>query len=153
MLYVFAFIGLTLSIAQGVLVRRLAQRISEGPLAIGGACVSLAGFVLLAAAARTLSLPLFFAAVIVEVTGFALITPSINSLLSRRTDPHQQGGILGLGQTAGALARILGPVVGIRLFYVDPAWPYAAASGLMFVALGLIAWAVRIGRDWSGDAE
>ena len=36
-LYTFAYIGVTLSIAQGILVRRLSSRIPEGMMATGGA--------------------------------------------------------------------------------------------------------------------
>ena len=44
------------------------------------------------------------------------MTPSLNSLLSRWSDPTKQGGILGIGQSISALARILGPMAGVPLF-------------------------------------
>ena len=134
-LYVFAYIGLVLSLAQGVLVRRLADRASEPLLAAGGAVVSTAGFLLLSAASQRANLVLLLAAATIEVTGFALITPSLQSLISRRSDPAQQGGVLGLAQSMGALARILGPLVSVPMFHAAVPLPYWVASALMLCAV------------------
>jgi len=43
----FSYLGIVLTLAQGVLVRRLAKRISEGRLAISGALLAMLGFLLL----------------------------------------------------------------------------------------------------------
>ena len=48
----FAFIGLTLSLAQGLLVRRLASRVGEVALTMSGCVVTVVGFVLLALSNR-----------------------------------------------------------------------------------------------------
>ncbi len=147
-LLVFAYIGLVLSIAQGFLVRRMAGRFSEVNLATGGAMVSILGFFLLAAASGRSSFALLMAALAIEVIGFSFVTPSIYALLSRRTDPAKQGRILGVGQSASALARIFGPLIGIRLFYVGATLPFIAAAGLMVVGLVLITAARWGGRDY-----
>ena len=52
----------------------------------------------------------------IEVSGFAFMTPSLQSLISRRSDPAKQGGILGVSQGVSALARIIGPLVAVPLF-------------------------------------
>ncbi|OYV85115.1 MAG: hypothetical protein B7Z73_14205, partial [Planctomycetia bacterium 21-64-5] len=134
----FAYLGVILTLAQGVLVRRLADRLSEGTMAVLGGLSALAGFALLAVATVRGSFELLVGAMAVEVVGFALVNPSLQSLISRRSDPNQQGGILGLAQSATSLARILGPVFGLRLFKQSPELPYYGAAGLMVLALVLI---------------
>ena len=84
-----------------------------------------------------------------EVVGFAFVNPSLQSLISRRSDPRQQGSILGLGQSMTSLARILGPVCGMRLFTQSHEWPYWAAADLMVVGLAMIVPAVRGGTDFA----
>ena len=151
-LLVFAYIGFVLSFAQGFLVRRAAGRFSEIALALGGAIVSLLGFGLLAVAGSSGNFVLLLVALAIEVTGFSFVTPSIHALLSRRTDPAKQGRILGVAQSASALARIFGPLIGIRLFHVGAALPFVAAAGLMVLALAFIAAAGWQGRDYDAAA-
>jgi MFS family permease len=61
-------------------------------------------------------LSLAFLAMTLAVIGFACITPSVQALISLRIDPSRQGEILGVNQSGAALARILGPFVGLSLF-------------------------------------
>ena len=147
-LLAFAYVGLVLTFAQGFLVRRLAKRLPESVLATTGACVSIAGFLTLAWSVSSASFAWLMVGLFVEVTGFSFMTPSIQSLISRRSDPNRQGGILGVGQSASAMARIVGPVVGIRLFYVGATLPFLMAAGLMAGALVLVGVAVRRGKDY-----
>jgi MFS family permease len=56
-------------------------------------------------------------------------------LLSRRTSADQQGGILGLGQSMSALARILGPTLGLTLSDNSILRPYQVGAGLMLVSV------------------
>jgi MFS family permease len=72
-------------------------------------------------------------AMTLAVIGFAFITPSIQSLISQRTDPAKQGEILGVNQSGAALARILGPFVGLSLFDLSQnhIWPYVFGVGLV----------------------
>jgi len=147
-LLVFTYIGFVLSVVQGGIVRRLADRVSERVLSTFGASVALLGFVLMSFSANGASFAMLMVALGVEVTGFAFITPSINALISRRTDPAKQGGILGIGQSIGSLSRIIGPLIGIPLFYRAAAYPYWAGSLLMLGALTLILVAVGSGGDF-----
>ena len=147
-LVVFAFLGLVLTLAQGVLVRRLAGRLSEATMAVVGALSAIAGFALLGWAARADDFPLVLVAIAIEVVGFAFVNPSLQSLISRRSDPARQGGILGLAQSATSLARIFGTLYGLRLFAQSPPGTYWSAAGLMCVGLALIIVAARGGRDY-----
>ncbi len=146
--YTFSFIGLVLMAVQGGIVRRVAGRISEATLAVIGALLELLGFGLMIEAVRLASVPWLFAALAFVVSGFAFLTPSINSLLSRRSAPAWQGGILGLGQSATALARILAPLVGMQLFHRGETLPFWAGGALMAAAGALVVLAARLGTDY-----
>jgi MFS family permease len=144
----FSFVGLVLSLAQGGLVRRLSGRVSEGPLATAGLIVSLLGFLLMIAAAHLLRFDLLLLATTVEVVGFAFITPSLQALLSRRSDPTRQGIVAGVSQSVSALARIAGPFFGIMLLKRNVLLPYAASAALTLLALVMLRWALRRGHDY-----
>jgi MFS family permease len=145
----FAYIGLVLSLAQGLVVRRLAGRLTEPVMANAGAIVSILGFVLLVMASGAGSLSFLMLAAATDVIGFAFITPSLNSLISRRSNPEKQGGILGVTQSVGSLARIVCPMITMPLFAISPTLPYWAAVVLMFVGLGLLTLAARGGKDYA----
>jgi len=150
--YVFAYLGLMLTLAQGLLVRRLLPRLGEPAMALGGAVLLTLGLLLVGTLAREPETPeqaetllrTLFAALPVSIVGFAAITPSLQSLLSLRSDAADQGGILGLGQSMSALARILGPLTGIVLMKkLSPQAPYWCAAATMGLGIALVALAAR----------
>jgi MFS transporter, DHA1 family, tetracycline resistance protein len=81
----------------------------------------------------------FLASVTLAVIGFAFVTPSVQALISRRSDPMKQGEILGVNQSANALSRILGPMAGVGLYYLQPSHvtPYAFSVCLLAIMLML----------------
>ncbi len=150
-LYTFAYIGLVLSLAQGFLVRRLAGKVHESMMAGAGAVLEIVGFIGMIWAVRTGLIWELLIALTIIVCGFAMMMPSINSLISRRSDPKKQGGILGLSQSVSALARILGPLMGLPLLNIWVLLPYCVAGGMMLLGLGMIAMSAR-GRDFGAPA-
>jgi hypothetical protein len=148
----YAFIGFMLSVAQGLLVRRLAPRVGEVRLALAGGLVTILGFGLLIVASRSGQLWLLMFAAAVEVTGFSLMTPSLQSLISRRSHPAKQGGILGVSQSTSSLARVLGPLIAIPLFFQEAALPYAAAIVIMLLSLVIFVLFARRGVDHAAGA-
>jgi MFS transporter, DHA1 family, tetracycline resistance protein len=134
---VFAYIGFVLSLSQGFLVRRLVPRLGEFVMAVVGTLLMTAGLLSIGFAASRESTTLLYCVLPIAVIGFSALNPSLQSLLSRRTAASEQGGILGLGQSMSALARILGPVLGLTLNDVDITWPYWAAAGIMAVGVVL----------------
>jgi predicted MFS family arabinose efflux permease len=87
------------------------------------------------------------------VTGFAFVTPSLNSLISRRSDPSRQGGIMGVAQGISSLARIVGPMFGARLFLsAESSSPYWLGGATMAFALVLVLMAGKAGKDYPADA-
>ncbi len=134
--FMFAYVGLVLTIAQGGIVRRLAKKMPAVRLAAGGTLIMVIGLLLIGLAGNNSSVSQLYLFVPVAVVGFSAVTPSLQSLLSLNTAADEQGEILGLGQSVSALARILGPVAGMQLFSEEHvAWPYWGGAGLMVVAL------------------
>lgn len=112
---VFAYIGIVLTLAQGFLVRRLAQRMPEKRIAMLGILGMVLGmFALIHAISRASTIHLLFALPIL-VIGFALLSSSVQGWLSRSARSDQQGGILGINQSLAALARIIGFYLGVNL--------------------------------------
>ncbi len=146
---IFAYVGLTLMLVQGLIYRRMVRRVGEVRFMRVGTLLMLVGLAgviatVLAVAAGTLAglgtvIPAALVILALLVTGFALMTPSVQALISKHADPARQGEILGANQSASALARILGPVVGSQLFFVGPAHvlPYAVGAVLMAVVFVL----------------
>lgn len=147
----FAFIGFTLSLAQGVLVRRLAGRLHEGAMASLGAFLDIVGFLLVIAAVSAESVIGLFASMTVVVIGFSFMMPSLNALVSRRSDPRKQGAILGVAQSISSLARILGPMIGVPLVERHSTWPYWSAAAMMSIGLMTVIYAVRRGGDFVAE--
>ncbi len=144
----FALLGFIHAMAQG-LVRRLVSRTSEGNLATAGALISAAGFLVLVLATRQTSIGLLVTGMLVTAIGFAFMPPTIQALISRRSDPERQGSILGLGQSLGALARILGHGICFPLFYLDPTLPFWTGTGVMLLALLLVVMNAHRGADFA----
>jgi len=77
--------------------------------------------------------------------GSSLTRPPVFGLLSNFTTEHEQGATIGIAQSAGSLARILGPLFAATLYYTIPALPYMICGAISIVA-GLIAVAYLPGR-------
>jgi MFS family permease len=150
LMLVFAYIGVIQCLVQGVLVRRLANHLKESVLATIGSLLSIGGFVMLAilGGGTRGGVGWLMVATAVEVSGIAFVFPAISSLISRRSDPAKQGGILGAGESVGSIARIAGFGAGVPLYFHDHRLPFETAAVLMAVALVLILIAVRMGQDW-----
>lgn len=144
----YAYIGLMLALVQGGIVRRLAGRVSEARLSAGGAILETVGYGLMVLAVLQQSIGLVLGAAALVVDGFAMMHPSLNSLLSRRSDPQKQGAILGVGQSVSELARILGSGAGIPLLRQRLDMPYNVSAAMMIVGLILLIAAARQGRDY-----
>lgn len=151
-LLTFSYIGFTLTIAQGLVVRRLLGVISEGTMASLGAIIDIVGFGAIVAAIQATSVWGLFVAITLMVFGFAMIMPSLNALISRRSDPATQGGIFGIAQSVSALARILGPLLGLPLLeqtlFLPIRLPYVVGAALMALGLLMIMSSARGGQDY-----
>ncbi|MCA9049973.1 MAG: MFS transporter, partial [Planctomycetaceae bacterium] len=80
----------------------------------------------------------------VVTIGFSAVTPSLQSLLSQAAAGDEQGAVLGTGQSLSALARILGPYIGIQLLERSVPVPYLVGAALMLIG-GISIAAIRKG--------
>jgi MFS family permease len=147
--WVFAYVGFVLVLTQGFLYRRLAKTLTEVILMTAGiilmsiGVIALAGVNLLKStnvSGENLLLVALAFALTVAVIGFAFLTPSAQALVSRRTSADKQGEILGVNQSASALARIIGPIFGNTLYSLTDTHmlPYLFGAGLLLLMLPLM---------------
>lgn len=145
---IFALIGFVLLITQGLIYRRLAKYLSEATFMALGIVFMAAGVAGLGGISwmsangverSQIYVPLY-SSLVAAVMGFAFLTPSAQALVSRRTDPNRQGEILGVNQSASAMARILGPVLGVTLYKSTTTHllPFIFGSVLLVLMLPLI---------------
>jgi len=136
---VFVYLGLMFALAQGLLVRRLAKRYSDETLSRTGVILILIGIVLGMAALWSGRFHVLMEVMPVVVAGFALTTPSLQSMISKQAPADRQGTVMGVNQSASALARVLGMAVGPMLLGVNLYLPYIATAALMVIVLALMA--------------
>jgi MFS family permease len=63
--------------------------------------------------------------------GTALLFPATTALVSRRTARSETGQTMGVQQSFGSIARLIGPVVAGAFFEADIRYPFWAAAALM----------------------
>jgi MFS transporter, DHA1 family, tetracycline resistance protein len=133
--YLFAFIGATLALVQGMLVARAVRLVGEArliPMAIsviglGIGLVPFAG-----------SVPALLAAVGTLAVGMGFNGPALSSMVSRLTHADDQGGMLGLASSLASLGRVVGPAWGGFLFdNFGMSTPYLSAAMIMFMAVAV----------------
>jgi hypothetical protein len=92
---------------------------------------------------------LLYVALTCAVIGFAFLTPSAQALISRRTDADHQGEILGVNQSASAMARIIGPIVFLPLFKATASHllPYAFGAAVLLIMLPVMPRIARSGGE------
>lgn len=134
--YLFGFLGIIGAITQGGLIRILGDRFAERQIFLAGAMLTSIGLAGIPFATGTGVLLLVLA---VLALGSGLTAPSCLSLISRHADERQQGGILGINQAIGALARVLGPIWGAFVFQVlGTSWPFLT-GGLVLLGVVVLA--------------
>lgn len=137
--FCFFAIAITATFAQGLLTGWLARRIGETATVMIGLSLILLGF---GAQPLVQTWPLAVCGMITVALGQSLAFPNIGAIISKSSSPERQGEMMGLNTAAGALARIIGPLMAAPLFMnFGPSAPFAVASGLCVPAL-LMAWQV-----------
>jgi DHA1 family tetracycline resistance protein-like MFS transporter len=131
----FVFVGVCSALVQGVLVRRLVKRFGEGRLIVLGGVLLIAGFLGLKLAD---SVPILLLMIATIALGIGITTPTLSSLVSKRSAAAEQGEILGAYQSMSSLGRVVGPFGSENLYFrLGPDWPHVAAAALEAGALAL----------------
>ncbi|HEU5070656.1 MAG TPA: MFS transporter [Verrucomicrobiae bacterium] len=133
--YLFAFCGLMSAMVQGGMIGRLVKRFGE-PKLISSSLVLVGLSLLIIPYAATLVVLLVGLAAVAMSSG--LNRAPTMGLISIFTPQEEQGGILGVTQSAGTLGRIFGPLFATSAYALYPHSPYLAAAALCVIA-GLIA--------------
>ena len=133
--YLMTYVGICSALMQGGLIGRLTQRFGEERLLLAGVAAITLG---LAAIPLSGDLPLLVGATGLLALGMGMTQPSINSLISRRAAASEQGEVMGVAQSFGSLARILGPAFAGTLFGgLGRNAPYYAGAALMALVLAV----------------
>ena len=133
--YVFAYCGLMAALVQGGAIGRLVKSFGERRL-IGGSLIVVAVSLSLIAFAGTLTVML--AALAVFAIGSGINRAPTMGLISQLSPEEEQGSTLSVAQSAGTLARVIGPVFATTLYAKDPRFPYLACAVVALLA-GMIA--------------
>ncbi|HSM93560.1 MAG TPA: MFS transporter [Anaeromyxobacteraceae bacterium] len=130
--YLFAYIGVLAVVVQGGLIGPLTRRFGERRLLLAGLALQAVGFVAIPYAGSVGGL---LAVLVPFSLGNGLTNPSLASLLSRMARKDDQGGTMGIGESASALGRIVGPEAGTWTYaHQGHAFPYVAGGALMAIA-------------------
>jgi MFS family permease len=138
--WIFLYIGVVLTVAQAAIVRRLVPRVGEVAMIVAGTGLMFVGLTGMWWAVLSASKPIMLTILALAVIGFACLTPSVQALVSRRSSAEHQGEVLGINQSVGAIARIIGPLMGNVLYGAkgDPHYkPYIVSGCLMILAMVL----------------
>lgn len=127
------FLGLCSILTQGLIVRSLYARFRETTVLRCGLVCSAAGFL---ATGFAPSPALLYAGVALLAVGGGLVNPSTSGLISLYADAAEQGRVLGVFRSLGALARAITPVFAGVVFFTAGAQTLYAIAAL----LGAVAW-------------
>jgi MFS transporter, DHA1 family, tetracycline resistance protein len=150
--YLFAYCGIVGALVQGGAIGRLVKRMGEprlivlslvifglslGPVPFVQGDVPLSWGILL----RPEGLPWLLLLLLLAglSIGSSLTRPPVFGLLSILTPAHEQGATLGVAQSVGSLARIVGPLAAGGLFQLRPTAPYLLCAAMSLLT-ALLAW-------------
>jgi len=133
-------VGIVAAIVQGGLVRRLAKKYGEANLLRAGYALMVPGLAVVPFAPPWLPV-ILGAAALGLASGIA--QPSLSSLISRAAAATFYGGIFGVQQSLGAIARIVSPPIGNALLEIEPWLPYAFGA-LLLLYPAVASWRVRL---------
>lgn len=157
----FVFCGVIGALLQGGLIGRIVKKLGEPKvitLSLVLTAVSLACLPFIKIGASVAALPLswkilfqpagltwwfMLAALALLSVGSSLTRPPLFGLLSNLTPANEQGETIGVAQSAGSLARILGPIFATTALAYQPALPYLAATVLLLLTTFSVAQKLR----------
>jgi MFS family permease len=123
------------TVVQGGLIGPLTRRFGERTLLVVGLGLQAIGLVAVPYAGGLFGL---LASCLPLAFGSGLFTPSATSLLSRSARAEDQGGTLGIGQSAAALGRIFGPISATNAYqHLWFAAPYVGGASIMIAAAAI----------------
>lgn len=130
--WLLAFMGIIMVVVQGGLIGRLSNRLGETRLILAGTIMMAMALVLMA---QAYLLPGLLVGVGLLGFGNGITNPSLMSLASQGARPDRRGATMGVYQSAGSLARVVGPPAAGYLYDTfGIARPFLIAAALMATA-------------------
>jgi MFS family permease len=136
--HVFGLFGLMMLVIQGGLIGRMTKVWEPRRIVVGAAISSMLGLFVVAYAEA--ALPLIGGLAMLAI-GLGLINPCLSTIASDQAGPDRQGAVLGVAQSAGGLARTIGPTAaGVVYARIGPGAPFVggALAALLSVLLALV---------------
>lgn len=112
--YMFLFTGITLALMQGSYVQMRSGVIGPRRMALHGLVLVIPGLLLIGFSHGWLTL---YAGLLVLALGTSQVLPCLTTLVSLYTPPFDQGRVLGVFRSLGALARAVGPILACLLYW------------------------------------
>jgi MFS transporter, DHA1 family, tetracycline resistance protein len=138
----FAYIGVLMVAMQGGLIGWFTRRFGERKLVAAGTLLMTNGLLF---APLCHSIPPLLGVLALLAVGSGLCGPALQSLISRRTDAADQGGVLGLNQSLSSLARVVGPVTAGFVFgRFGPSAPWLTGGLLMGATCVMAIWVLLL---------
>ncbi|MGD0258719.1 MAG: MFS transporter [Verrucomicrobiota bacterium] len=156
--YLFVFCGVIGAMVQGRAIGPLVKRLGEPKLIALSLVLTAISLAMLPFIAGTADLSwgvllrpegrswlVMLGALALLSVGTSLTRPPLFGLLSNLTSAHEQGANLGVAQSAGSLARILGPPFATTLLPYLPCLPYLICAAVLLGTAVLVS--QRLCRD------
>ena len=123
----FTYVGVIIVGVQGGLIGRLTAKLGDWPLAVTGpllVALGMVGYVLTGfSTVYAVVFGTLMLAGAINATGRSLQMPTIASLISKFSDPREQGVVFGLTAGLGSMARVIGPLI------AGAAYPFIRNTG------------------------
>lgn len=132
---VFFLIGMGLVFVQGGLIHPVVARLGETTTVRAGLTCNAIGLALVAIDDGWATLT---AALVLLVVGQGLASPTLSALVAGRSAQDRRGITLGFQQSAGGLARSVGPALAGVLFGRSIPAPYLVGAGLVILAVAML---------------
>jgi len=149
--YLFVYCGLIGAFVQGGAIGRLVKMLGEPRLIAVSLVLTAASMAWLpyisgtarlswGVLLRSQGLPwlAMLGALALLSVGTSLTRPPLFGLLSNLTAAHEQGATIGVAQSAGSLARILGPLFATPLLSFLPPLPYLVCTAILLATTVLV---------------
>lgn len=129
--YMFILIGVLLAAVQGGYVRRLGAVLGPRRVTAHGLLLTVPGLALVGLAWNGATL---YAGLVLLACGAAMVFPSLTALASLYAPGEEQGRVLGVFRSLGALARAVGPLLACLMYWrLGSAATYYIGAGLVLL--------------------
>ena len=130
----FTFMGISMVLVQGPVLKRASKLWSERTLVIGGSLVLATSFLFFTVDGKAQA----YIGTTLLALGNGVMWPSLMALLSKATNREDQGALQGFASSSGAVASIVGLLVGGLLYGV-------LGTGVFFLAFAITMIVVLLG--------